>query len=99
MLTSKERSLLRSAANEMPSLYQVGKDGISENTIKQFDEALTARGLIKASVQKNTDDEVSSICNSIAAAVGADIVQVIGRKFVLYRFSKEVKAIRVTELR
>lgn len=54
MLTSKQRSYLRGLANNIPAIFQVGKGGIDDNTIKQFDEALEARELVKASVLKNS---------------------------------------------
>ena len=90
MLTSKQRSYLRGLANNIPAIFQVGKGGIDDNTIKQFDEALEARELVKASVLK-----IHYICREaaeeIAQALGADVVAVIGRKFVLYKESGTIK--------
>jgi RNA-binding protein len=93
MLTSKQRSYLRSLCNEIEPIFQIGKGGISENLIKQFDDALEARELIKAAVLKNATGETREICEEIADKTGAEVVQVIGSKFTLYRESKEKKAI------
>ncbi|MDF2524904.1 MAG: putative RNA-binding protein YhbY family, partial [Clostridiales bacterium] len=89
MLTGKQRSYLRSLANTIQPIFQVGKGGINENMIKQFADALEARELIKASVLKNNFEDTRDICNEIANQTGAEIVQVIGSKFVLYRESKD----------
>jgi len=93
MITTKQSSYLRSLANPIKPIFQIGKGGVSENMIKQFDEALEARELIKATVLRNSVEDVRDVCNEIAQATGADIVQVIGNKFVLYRESKENKTI------
>lgn len=93
MLTGKQRSYLRSLANTIQPIFQVGKGGINENMIKQFDDALKARELIKATVLKNSITDTRDICEEIAGQTGAEIVQVIGSKFVLYRESKDEKVI------
>ena len=93
MITTKQRSYLRSLANSIQPIFQVGKGGVSDNMIKQFDEALEARELVKATVLRNSEEDVRDVCNEIAEATGADIVQIIGNKFVLYRESKENKSI------
>jgi len=93
MLTGKQRGLLRGLANEIPSIFQVGKGGISDNMVKQFDEALEARELVKASVLKNSEYGIRKVCAEIAGKTGAEIVQVIGNRFILYRESKDNKAI------
>lgn len=93
MITGKQRSYLRSLANTIQPIFQIGKGGISDNVIKQFDEALEARELVKATVLKNSLEGAREACNEIADATGAEIVQVIGNKFVLYRESKENKEI------
>ncbi len=88
-MTGKQRAALRKMANTIPALYQIGKDGISENVIKQLDDALEARELIKVHVLESAlmaTREASDIC---AEKLGADCVQTIGSKFVLYRQSKE----------
>ncbi len=89
MLTSKQRSYLRSLANTMPSLFQVGKGGVGETVCRQFDEVLEVRELIKGNVLNNSLYTAREAAEEIAAAIGADVVSVIGNRFVLYRRSKE----------
>ena len=93
MLTSKQRSYLRSLANVIEPIFQVGKGGVGENMIKQFNDALEARELVKASVLKNSISDAREICKEISSLTGSDIVQVIGNKFVLYKESKDDKVI------
>ncbi len=89
MLTSKQRAKLRGMANTIPALYQIGKDGITENMVKQFADALEAKELIKVHVLENALMDTREAAEMSAEAVGADTVQVIGSKFVLYKPSKE----------
>jgi len=89
MITSKQRSYLRSLANELNPVLILGKGGIDENVIKQADDVLEARELIKASVLKNSPLSAREACNLLCQEVGAEPVQVIGNKFVIYRPSKE----------
>ncbi|NSW90596.1 MAG: ribosome assembly RNA-binding protein YhbY [Firmicutes bacterium] len=93
MLTGKQRSYLKGLANSIQSLFQVGKCGINENVIKQFNDALEARELVKATVLKNSEEDVEVICAQIAEKTNSEIVQIIGNKFVLYRESKDNKSI------
>lgn len=95
MLTGKQRSYLRSLANTIQPIFQVGKGGVNENMVKQFSDALEAREMIKASVLSNSLSSAKEICNEIAAQTNAEVVQVIGNKFVLYRESKEHKVIEL----
>lgn len=89
MLTSKQRSYLRSLANTMEPIFQVGKGGIGDNLIKQFDDALEARELIKATVLRNAETDARETAEEIAERTGAEVVQVIGNRFVLYRESEK----------
>lgn len=89
MLTSKQRAKLRGMANTIPALYQIGKDGITENMAKQFADALEAKELIKVHVLDNALMDTREAAEEVAAAVGAETVQIIGSKFVLYKASKE----------
>jgi RNA-binding protein len=93
MLTSKQRSYLKGLANGIDPIFQVGKGGISDNVIKQFADALEARELVKATVLRNAMSETGAICEQIAGSVDAEIVQVIGSKFVLYKESINNKVI------
>ncbi len=89
MLNSKQRAQLRGMANRLETIFQVGKGGVSENLIKQTDEALTVRELIKLRALETSPEGAREAAEKIAAAVGADVVQVIGSRFVLYRPNPE----------
>lgn len=95
MLTGKQRSYLRSLANEVPALFQIGKNGIDENVIQQFRDALEAKELVKVRVLKNSLYTAREACEEIAQAINAEIVSVIGNKFVLYMESKAKKMIEL----
>jgi len=95
MLTGKQRSYLRGIANSIQPILQIGKGGIDENVIVQFDEALEARELIKATVLKNSENDAKTSCEYIAELTGAEIVQIIGNRFVLYRESTSNKIINL----
>lgn len=85
MLTSKQRAYLRSLANSAETILQVGKEGISENLIKQVDDALTARELIKGKVLETAPGFAGEIAAQLAETTGSEVVQVIGMRFVLFR--------------
>lgn len=93
MLTGKQRSYLKGIANSIPAIFQVGKGGISDNMIKQFDDALEARELVKGTVLKNSGMDAKETCEQLSQELRAEIVQIIGNKFVLYRESLENKMI------
>ena len=85
-LTSKQRAQLRGLANSIDTILQVGKDGIGANLIKQADDALEARELIKGRVlDNNIDYDARTAAEALAKATRSEVVQVIGTKFVLYR--------------
>ena len=88
MLTSKQRAQLRGMANSMDTILQIGKDGINDNTIKQVDDALSARELIKCRVLETSPSSSREAADEIAEKIGADVVQVIGYRFILYRPAK-----------
>lgn len=85
MLTSKQRAYLKSLANPLDTILMVGKGGITPELVKQGDDALTAREIIKGKVLETAPDEVKATAAAIAEATHAELVQVIGSKFVLYR--------------
>lgn len=85
MLTSKQRSKLRSQANDMDTILQVGKDGIGDTLIKQVDDALTAREMIKIRVLNNQEMSSRQVADEIAEKVQCDVVQVIGTRIVFFR--------------
>lgn len=89
MLTGKQRSYLKALANGINSIMQIGKSGITETVLRQIDDALEARELIKINVLNNSLLEAKKTAIEIAEAVHAEYVQSIGNKFVIYRESKE----------
>jgi len=87
MLTSKQRSFLRAKANNMDSIFQLGKGGVSENVINQIDEALESRELIKITVLSNSEFTARQASDVICSMLKCDGIQSIGSKMVLYRKS------------
>lgn len=85
MLTSKQRAYLRGLANTLDPILHSGKGGISDAMIRQADEALTAREILKGRVLESAPVTPRELAEQIAAAVNAEVVQVIGRTFVLFR--------------
>lgn len=89
MLTSKQRSKLKSLAANLSPVGQVGKEGIGENMLKSFSDCLEARELIKINILENADGVPREIGEQLAERLGAECVIVIGRKAVLYRRSSK----------
>ena len=89
MLTGKQKRYLRSLGNEMDPILTLGKGGISENVIAQADDVLEARELIKGRVLPNSMESVENLAEELAQCVEAELVQVIGRNFLLYRRSSK----------
>lgn len=84
-LTSKQRAQLRGLANNIDTILHIGKDGIGDNLIRQADDALEARELIKGKVLENSMLSAREVAEELARATRSQVVQVIGTKFVLYR--------------
>ena len=84
-MTGKQRAYLRGLANGLETILYIGKGGLSENVIKQADEALTARELVKGRVLEASLMSAAEACQALAEATGAEGVQSIGSRFVLYR--------------
>ena len=95
MLTSKQRAFLRSQAQPIQPVYQVGKNGFSEESVKGIGEALAARELIKINVLKNCFDDPKKIAQIMAERTHSQVVQVIGKKIVLFRVSKKKPVIEL----
>ena len=89
MLTSKQRAYLRGMANGLDSIFQVGKSGVTPELRDAVDKALEARELIKMNVLDNTMIGAKEAAGILADRTGADIVQVIGNRFILFRQSKK----------
>ncbi|MBQ5591121.1 MAG: YhbY family RNA-binding protein [Clostridia bacterium] len=85
MLTSKQRAYLRGLANDYDSLFQVGKSGVTEAVLKQVEDALRARELIKINSLENTPLSPKEVAQEVSEKVKCDVVQVVGRKIILYK--------------
>ena len=91
-ITSKQRAQLRGIAMTEDTIIQIGKGGITENTVTQVKDALKARELIKGRVLENSLLTAREAADALAEACAAETVQTIGSKFVLYKHSdKEPK--------
>ncbi len=84
-LNSKQRAQLRGLANGIDTIIHIGKDGLGPNLIKQADDALEARELIKGRVLENSLLSAREGAEELARATRSQVVQVIGTRFVLYR--------------
>lgn len=91
MITGKQRAYLRGLAQRIEPIFQIGKDGISETVVCAIDEALEKRELIKISILETAFLETRETCDMIAQKLGAEAVQSIGNRFVLYRQSRNEK--------
>lgn len=85
MITTKQRAYLRSLANELEPMTQIGKNGISDNLIKVLNNALEAHELIKITVLENCELSAKEMMSELTEALPCEAVQVIGRKIVIYR--------------
>ena len=88
-MDSKTRAKLRSLANPIEAILQVGKNGLGDALQKQVDDALTAREMIKLTVLETCPETPREMAAALAAATGAEVVQVVGRKVTLYRKNPE----------
>ena len=95
MITSKQRSFLKSLAHNIDPAVYIGKAGVTENVVKEIDMCLEARELVKVKLQEGCALTPKDVANDVAARLGAEFVQAIGRKFTLYRQSKENKQIEL----
>ena len=84
-LTSKQRAQLRAMANAIDPVVHIGKGDLGDNLITQADQALEARELIKCRVLETSELTPREAADALAKAARAEVVQVIGTKFVLYR--------------
>ncbi|MCI9287160.1 MAG: ribosome assembly RNA-binding protein YhbY [Clostridia bacterium] len=88
-MTSKQRAYLRSLANSVTAILQIGKNGINDNLIKQVDDALEARELIKVSVLETAPEEKRILAEDLASSTNSILVQIVGNKITLYRARKK----------
>lgn len=91
-MTGKERAAWRAKANSLEALFQIGKGGINDALVKQTDDALKARELIKIKVLlESTPISPRDAANELAEKTGSDVIQVIGGVIVLYRENPEIQ--------
>lgn len=95
-LTGKQKSFLRSKAHHLNPIFQIGKNGMNPDMLKQIGEALEKRELIKVSILQNSDEEVSEVAETIEQTVGCQAVQKIGRVIVLFKPSSQEKYRKVS---
>ncbi|ODU55871.1 MAG: RNA-binding protein [Clostridium sp. SCN 57-10] len=97
MLTSKQRAQLRGLANGIDTIMQIGKDGVTESVIRQAQESIGVRELIKVRVLETAMLTPREACEQICAAIGAEPVQCIGTRFVMYKRNAEKPAIELVK--
>lgn len=95
LLTGKQRAYLKSMANTMDPLFQIGKNGVTENFVEQLKEALETRELIKIKVLNNSLLNASDVAKELCERADAEFVQSIGSKIVVYKESEENKNIEL----
>ena len=94
-MTSKQRAYLKSLAMKLDPVFNVGKASITPEFTVAISEVLESRELVKIAVLKNCMDEPKEIAEVLAERTHAHIVQVIGKKIVLYKESKDNKKIEL----
>ena len=97
MITIKQKKYLRGLAMPMEPIFQIGKDGINDNLVKQVDDALEARELFKLRVLQNSMETAAEAGIVLAERCGAELVQTIGHIIVLYRRSKKKPKIELPQ--
>lgn len=88
-MTSKQRAYLRSLANNLTAIFQIGKNGISDNLIKQINDALEARELIKLNVLDTSPNEITYVASILSQKTNSELVQIVGNKITLFRQKKK----------
>ena len=89
MITTKQRALLRGLGNALEPVMQIGKDGLSDNSIEAINSLLEARELVKITILNNCEFSPKEMMAKICQATNADPVQVIGGKVIIYRKSSK----------
>ena len=95
MLTANQKRQLKGLASTLDTKYQVGKNEISDTVIAMLDKALTARELIKIDVMKAVASPIMELALDLSSKLNAELVQVVGRVIVLYRYSKDNHKIKL----
>ena len=97
-MTSKQRAKLRSMANGLQPIFQIGKGGVGEAAVKSIGDALEARELVKISVLDNSDSDARDAAEDIAARTESEVVAVIGRKIILFKVSSKKEKRKISTL-
>ncbi|MCI7530895.1 MAG: ribosome assembly RNA-binding protein YhbY [Christensenellaceae bacterium] len=95
MISTKERAKLKGLAQKIEPVFQIGKNGVTDNVIEHISVALDARELIKINVLKNSDENAKTVVNTLAEKLNAEAVAAIGNKIVLYRYSDKKGVVHV----
>lgn len=95
MITGKQRSFLKKLAHSLEPTVYIGKSGLTENIKKEMETGFESRELIKVKIQEGCPLDPKETANELADELEAEFVQAIGRKFTLYRESKENKQIEL----
>ena len=95
MLTGKQRSYLKKLAHDLEPTVFIGKSGLTENIKKELETGFESRELVKVKMQEGCELKAKDTANLLADELGAEFVQAIGRKFTLYRESKDNKVIEI----
>ncbi|MCQ2547590.1 MAG: YhbY family RNA-binding protein [Clostridia bacterium] len=88
-MTSKQRSYLKGLAQGIDATVYIGKADLTDNIVNEIDNGLQARELVKVKIQDSSLLDPKEVANKVAEELGAEFVQAIGRKFVLYRQAKD----------
>jgi RNA-binding protein len=94
-MTGKQRAKLRAMANGLDTILYIGKDGVTDATLKEAYDALEARELIKCAVQQNSELSAKDACAVLCEKTNAEPVLIIGRRFVIYRESNTNRQIEL----
>ena len=94
-MNSKQRAYLRGLANKIDAIFQVGKNGISDNLIMQVNDALEARELIKLNVLATSPEDISEVAEEIANSTNSELIQTMGNKITLFRARKRNSKIQL----
>jgi len=89
MLTGKQRSYLRGKANKLDPYVHIGKEGLNEAVYEKIDEVLDDHELVKVRILDNSLEDINEVANQVCESLGAELVQVIGNVFVIYRRNME----------
>jgi len=92
-MNSKQRAYLRGLCNKQDAIFQIGKNGVNDNLLKQLNDTLEVRELIKISILETAPEDINEASSVIASKTNSEIVQVIGSKICLYREGKKPKIV------